>query len=96
MQKIEISQHFLAKTNNLPLVEKLFMLARYLGENELAGHINNYINTEKTYKQMGDQLSEAGFKIPSSEDVVSFFKNKILNIYHNDCHCHSDFVNWLK
>ena len=94
-EKIEISQHFLIKTNNLPLVEKLWMLTRYLGEDELTNHINNYINMEKTYKQMGDQLLQAGFKIPSSGDVVSFFKNKVLEIYNNDCYPQEGFITWL-
>ena len=95
MEKMEISEHFLMKTNNLPLVEKLLMLARYLGEEELAKQIKNYINMEKTYKEMGDELLQAGFKIPSSKDVVSFFKNKILDIYSNDCYFQAGFINWL-
>ena len=94
-QKEEISQDFLIKTNNLPLIEKLWMLARYLCEDELAKDIKNYINMEETYKKMGDELLQAGFKIPSSKDVVSFFKNKILEIYNNDCHPQSGFITWL-
>ena len=95
MQKIEISEHFLTKTSNLPLAEKLHVFARYLGEDELAWHIYHYLNMEKTYKKMGGQLLEAGFKIPNSEDVLSFFKSKILEIYHNECYCEGDFINWL-
>ena len=95
IEKMEISQHFLTKTSNLPLAEKLFTLARYLCQDELAGHINNYIKIEKTYKEIGDQLLQAGFKISNSQDVLSFFKNKILEIYYNDCYCEGGFINWL-
>ena len=95
LQKMEISEHFLTKTSNLPLAEKLSKLASYLCEEELARHIDNYINMEKTYQQMSDQLLEAGLTIPNSKDFLSFFKNKILDIYYNDCHCEGDFINWL-
>ena len=94
-QKEEISKHFLIKTNNLPLVEKLWMLTRYLGEDELAKDIKNYINMEETYKKMGDELLQAGLKIPSSKDFVSFFKNKVLEIYNNDCYPQEGFITWL-
>ena len=94
-QKIEISQHLLTKNSNLPLVEKLLVMAKYFDDLDLAKDIDNYINMEKTYKQMGDQLLEAGFKIPSSGDVVSFFKNKVLEIYSNDCYIQSGFITWL-
>ena len=93
--KIEISQKLLTKYSNLPLVEKLLVMAKYFDELDLAKDIDNYINMEKTYKKMGDQLLEAGFKIPSSGDVVSFFKNKILDIYNNDCRPQSGFITWL-
>ena len=95
MQKIEISQDLLIKNSNLPLVEKLLLMAKYFDELELAKNINNYINMQKTYEQMGDQLLQAGFKIPSSGDVVSFFKNKILDIYSNDCYFQEGFITWL-
>jgi hypothetical protein len=95
MKKIEISQHLLIKNSNLPLVEKLLLMANYFDELELAKHIKNYINMEKTYKEMGDQLLQAGFKIPSSKDVVSFFKNKILEIYYNDYNPCEGFITWL-
>ena len=93
--KIEISQNLLTKHSNLPLVEKLLVMAKYFDEVDLAKDIDNYINMEKTYKKMGDQLLEAGFKIPSSADVVSFFKNKILDIYNNECYPQSGFITWL-
>ena len=95
-QKIEISEHLLIKYSNLSLIQKLLVMARYFDELELAKDIDNYIEMEKTYKKIGDQLLEAGFKIPSSEDVVSFFKNKILDIYNNDCYFQSGFITWLK
>ena len=94
-QKMEISQRLLTKNSNLPLVEKLLVMAKYFDDLDLAKDIDNYINMEKTYKQMGDQLLEAGFKIPSSGDVVSFFKNKVLEIYNNDCYIQSGFLTWL-
>ena len=95
MQKIEIPQKLLIQYSNLPLVEKLLVMAKYFDELDLTKDIDNYINMEKTYKKMGDQLLEAGFKIPSSGDVVSFFKNKILDIYNNDCYFQSGFITWL-
>ena len=95
-QKIEISEHLLIKYSNLSLIQKLLVMAKYFDELELAKDIDNYIEMEKTYKKIGDQLLEAGFKIPSSEDVVSFFKNKILDIYNNDCYFQSGFITWLK
>ena len=94
-QKIEISEHLLIKYSNLSLIQKLLVMAKYFDELELAKDIDNYIEMEKTYKKIGDQLLEAGFKIPSSEDVVSFFKNKILDIYNNDCYFQSGFITWL-
>ena len=95
MQKIKISQDLLTENNNLPPIEKLLLMANYFEELELTKDINNYINMQKTYEQMGDQLLQAGFKIPSSGDVVSFFKNKILNIYSKDCYFQEGFINWL-
>ena len=94
-QKIKISQDLLTKNSNLPPIEKLLLMANYFEELELAKDINNYINMQKTYEQIGDQLLQAGFKIPSSGDVISFFKNKIFNIYSNDCYFQEGFINWL-
>ena len=76
-------------------VEKLLLVAQYFGESELKQHINNYIKMEKTYQEIGDQLLEAGFTIPNSSDVISFFKNKILDIYFNDYEPTDGFITWL-
>lgn len=94
IEKVDIS-HFLNKNSSLPLPEKLSTLARYLGDYELAKHIYNYAEMQETYKKIGDQLLQAGFKIPNSEDVLSFFKNKILDIYNNECYCQAGFIDWL-
>ena len=92
---LTISPRLLPKKNNLQPLEKLAIMASYFDESELANNINNYINMEKTYQEIGDQLLEAGFKIPSSKDVVSFFKNKILEIYYNDYNPCEGFITWL-
>ncbi len=94
IEKIDIS-HFLKKNSNRPLPEKLSKFARYVGEHELAGHIYNYAQMQETYKEISDQLLQAGFTIPNSEDVLSFFKNKILEIYYSDCYCEGGFIDWL-
>ena len=94
-QKLTISPLLLKNKSNLPPIEKILLMANYFGEIELAKNINNYINMEKTYQQMGDQLLQAGFKIPSSKDVISFFYNKILDIYFNDYYPQENFITWL-
>jgi hypothetical protein len=94
IEKMEIS-HFLKKTSHCPLPEKLSKLARYVGEHKLASNIYIYAQMQETYKEISDQLLQAGFKIPNSEDVLSFFKNKILEIYYSDCYCEGGFIDWL-
>ncbi len=94
MQKIEIPEHLLIKNSNLPLIEKLLKMANYFGEPELYHHIANYINMQKTYKKIACDLSQAGFKIPETSAIVSFFKNKILEIYFNE-YFQKDFIDWL-
>ena len=94
-QKIKISHTLLEKYNDLPLINKLLLMAKYFSEFELTKNINNYINMEKSYKNMADQLLEAGFELPSSGAVVSFFQNKILNIYHDECIPDGIFITWL-
>ena len=94
-QKLTISPLLLKNKSNLPPIEKILLMAKYFGKIELAKNINNYINMEKTYQQMGDQLLQAGFKIPSSKDVISFFYNKILDIYFNDYEPTDGFITWL-
>ena len=92
---LTISPRLLPKKDNLKPLDKLAIMASYFDDSKLAAQINNYINMEKTYQEIGDQLLQAGFKIPSSKDVVIFFKNKILEIYYNDYNPCEGFIAWL-
>ena len=42
MQKIKISQDLLTENNNLPLIKKLLLMAKYFDELELAKNINKF------------------------------------------------------